>query len=129
MFIHNIDMDQDSLYWITIAVCAVVLMILSYMMFEYIVIFSTSLIGAYSIVRGISLYAGGFPNEGVVISLIKNNETEQLNQLFTWRVYVYLAAILLTFIIGVLYQSHSNNEKNKKTGDEDKGGFYIKIDK
>jgi len=37
--------------------------ILAYYWREHIIILSTSMIGAYSFIRGISFFAGGFPNE------------------------------------------------------------------
>lgn len=55
LFINKINMDQKTLYWITIGVCALIFVILSFIMFEYIVIFSTALIGSYIAVRVCSI--------------------------------------------------------------------------
>ena len=71
---------------------------------KFIVIFATSLIGSYCIVRGISLVAGKFPDEITVIDLRSRGETEQLKALLTWQVYVYLAAIGLCTIISMIIQ-------------------------
>ena len=51
LFVHNIDANQTTLYWSTIGVCAVVFIIVSYIMYNYVIIFSTSLIGSYSVIR------------------------------------------------------------------------------
>ena len=72
-----------------------------------------------------------------MINLIKNGEKQELDdviinfnfKLFTWRVYVYLAGIVILFVLGVIVQSKINDNKNKKSGDDNnRGGFYIKID-
>jgi len=122
MFLHNINGDQNTIYWTTCGVSAAVFAIAAYVMYQYIVIFSTSLIGAYATIRGISMYAGGFPDESLVITLIKNNETSQLDTIFTWRVYLYLASIILLFIIGVIFQA--NYHKKEEEREQQQGGFY-----
>ena len=72
-----------------------------------------------------------------MINLIKNGEKQELDdviinfnfKLFTWRVYVYLAGIVILFVLGVIVQSKINDNKNKKSGDDNnRGGIYIKID-
>lgn len=52
LFLNKIQgVDPNILYWITIGVCALIFSIVSYIMFEYIVVFSTALIGSYLAVR------------------------------------------------------------------------------
>jgi uncharacterized membrane protein len=55
--------ESQAVFWVTICGFAVIFAGLSYFIFDHILIGSTSLIGAYALVRGISLYAGGYPNE------------------------------------------------------------------
>lgn len=55
----------------TILGFAAVAAALSFFIFDHILIGSTSLIGAYALVRGISLYAGGYPNEFTLADMIK----------------------------------------------------------
>lgn len=55
--------ESQVVFWVTIIGFAIVSGVLSYFFIDYIVIASTSLIGAYGLVRGISLYAGRYPNE------------------------------------------------------------------
>jgi len=43
--------------------CAIIAAVLSFFIYEHVLINMTSFGGAYMLVRGISLYAGGFPNE------------------------------------------------------------------
>ena len=77
---------------------------------KFIVIFATSLIGSYCIIRGISIVAGHFPDELTVIDLRARGETDQLKALLTWHVYVYLAAIGLATIISMIIQYKTYKE-------------------
>jgi len=79
---------------------------------DTIVIFATSFIGSYCFIRGISLFAGSFPDEFTIIDLVSNKETEQLKLLLTWQVYVYLAAIALTTILSIVIQCIFNKKKD-----------------
>jgi hypothetical protein len=51
LLIHKLPFDQTIVYWSTIGVSALIFIIVSFILFEYIVIFSTSLIGSYLMVR------------------------------------------------------------------------------
>ena len=92
---------------------------------KFIVIFATSLIGSYCIVRGISLVAGKFPDEITVIDLRSRGETEQLKALLTWHVYVYLAAIGVCMIISMIIQYKTYKEDPVPESD-DKDGYKLR---
>jgi len=68
------------------------------------IIIATSFIGAYMIIRSVSVYAGGFPNE---IELAEGHAE------FEWWAVAYLVFLVLMTIIGITYQS-----KNKQPEDE-----------
>ena len=94
---------------------------MAYFIRDYIIIFATSFIGAYAFIRGISLFAGHFPSEYTVMDLKKRGEKDQLNDLITWRVYVYLAFILISFGLSIYIQLKINKKiKKKKEGEEAK---------
>ena len=57
-------------FWVLIVGFAAVFAALSFFIFAHVLIISTSLIGSYAFVRGISLYAGHYPNEFTLASLI-----------------------------------------------------------
>jgi hypothetical protein len=73
---------------------------LAYLSIEYydkIIIMGTAVIGAYSVVRGVSLFfPGTFPNETEIISQISN---DTLDPIF----YTYVAGFIFTFACGALY--------------------------
>jgi len=81
---------------------------------DIIVIISTSLIGSYFIIRGISLYAGGFPNENYVIDLIVNKEYDTLKDVLGFIFYIYIVGWIILFIIGIVVQNKLQKAKDNK---------------
>jgi len=69
-FLYKIN--NQVVFWVFLVLFALVFASLSCCMFDHILIISTSLVGAYGFVRGISMYAGGYPNEFTLVDLIKN---------------------------------------------------------
>ena len=89
---------------------------------KFIIIFATSFIGACCFIRGISLFAGGFPDEIKIMDLRGKGETEQLSDLLTWKVYVYLAAMVITTVLAVIAQYKFFKDKDEDDEKEDSDG-------
>ena len=71
---------------------------LSKKMYHDIVILGTAVLGAYSIVRGLSFFfPGTFPPENEIFKRIAD---DTINPLF----YSYVAGFIVTSIVGILYQ-------------------------
>jgi hypothetical protein len=85
---------------VTIAGFAAVFALLSFFIYDHILIASTSLIGCYSLIRGISLYAGGYPNEFTLAELLKQGLYSQIGYTF----YIYLAAMAVVFVGSLFVQ-------------------------
>lgn len=68
----------ELIFWITTFIFIILGMILISIYVKPFMIFGTSLIGSYSAIRGVSLYAGKFPNEQVIFELLKSREFDQL---------------------------------------------------
>ena len=107
---------QKLVQYLTYIALMIVFAVLGILFFNYIIVFATALIGAYAVVRGISFFAGGFPNEMTIADLIANNETEQLKDLLTWHVYLYLVGLAILFVVGMIVQI----KIFKKNKDDDK---------
>jgi len=73
-FVYKIDNDKQVAFWIFVILTAGVCAILAFVAFWHVIIVATSFVGSYCVMRGISLYAGGFPGELEVIELIKNGQ-------------------------------------------------------
>ena len=107
---------------IFVVISIVVMIIIAKIEFfhKFIVIFATSFIGAYCFIRGISLFAGGFPDEIKIMDLRGKGETEQLSDLLTWKVYVYLAAMVITTVLAIIAQYKFFKDEKDDDGDSDK---------
>ena len=101
-----------ALSWSINVACALVAAILAWFLFNHAIIISTALIGSYFTMRGVGLYAGGFPNEYVLMEMISTGEVAQIDPIF----YAYLAGIVVMTIIASLVQFkmfHAMEEKEK----------------
>lgn len=112
LFGNRIDANGTVINIVFVVASIIALVVLAYFFNKFIIIFSTSFIGSYCFIRGISLFAGSFPDEFTVIDLVNNEETEQLKLLLTWQVYVYLGAIALTTILSIVIQCIFNKKKD-----------------
>ena len=87
---------------------------MAYFLFTHIIIIATSFIGGYLVAKGISLYAGGFPDEKYMIDLISNGEMEEFYELLTPALYGYLAGWLVLFVVGVIVQYKIRSDEKEK---------------
>ena len=108
---------------IFVVISIVVMIIIAKIEFfhKFIVIFATSFIGAYCFIRGISLFGGGFPDEITIMDLRGKGETEQLSELLTWKVYVYLAAMVITTVLAIIAQYKFFKEKDDDNEEKSDG--------
>lgn len=70
--------QPEIIFWITTIACVIVGALLMNYLVKQVMIIATSLIGSYAVIKGISLYAGRFPNEQVIFELLRNQEFDQL---------------------------------------------------
>jgi hypothetical protein len=94
-------LEGSLVFWVVCASCAAVLGVLVFVTYNHAVILSTSLIGSYLFVRGISLYAGGYPNEYLLINEIKNGIIQPAERR---SLYFYIAGILASTVICAIVQ-------------------------
>lgn len=67
MILEMVQLKNEVAFWVIVSVSSIILMVAAWFTSEYIKIFSTSMIGAYCMVRGVTCYTGGFPNEFTTI--------------------------------------------------------------
>lgn len=82
-------------FWCVNVGCALIAAALAFCFFFPAIIISTSLSGSYLFFRGISLYAGGYPNEFAIIDQIETGDFK-----FDYWFYLYLAFIIAGTIAG-----------------------------
>lgn len=67
----------------------------------------TSFAGAYMLVRGVSLYAGGFPNEFTLAEQLKAGDEAAYSNWF----YLYMVCILICAAVGSFVQYKTNKKE------------------
>ena len=97
-----------------VIICIIAVTIVAIFLRDPIIIGFTAFIGSYALIRGISLFAGYFPNEFTIIDLKNRGEDDQIKELLTWRVYVYLFFILVATGLSIYVQIKVNQMFKKK---------------
>lgn len=99
---------------------------LAYKYYEYVLIFSSSTLGSYFFIRGLSLIIGGYPNETDVLEQVKHGVYVEI----PWTFYLYLLFMLVLSVFGVVVQvKRFNNGKQNKAKAKKKGKRKLKIKK
>ena len=82
-------------YYIILLAVGIVSIIFAYHKKELALILNTTFIGSYLVIRGLSFYIGGFPNETDIVLIISQHilQRQNYNKVF----YFYLLGILLLF--------------------------------
>lgn len=121
-----IESNPTAVFWVTLVVCLVGGSLFGYFYQEEICIVSTSIVGAYAIVRGISFWCGGFPDERQVYELGQKGEWDQMHNLLTNEIYAYLAGFLILSAVGMIVQFKYfyDGDKNKNKEDEKEKSDY-----
>ena len=103
--------SNKALYWVIIAGCGVGAAVLAIWVEKFVVITTTSFIGSYAAIRGVSLYAGGFPNEASLHDEIESGAVNWSS--FDKRFYIYLGSIVVLFLISHRFQQKTNPEEDE----------------
>lgn len=86
---------------------------LTYKFDKALIVYLTAFIGAYSLIRGISMFAGKYPNEIFIYQQLSNGAFDGL----TWEFYAYFASMVVTGILGVLHQRHKGYHEHHHDDD------------
>lgn len=93
-------------YYAIIVAMAIAMFLLAWKIEKTVIILLTAFIGSYSLVRGVSQYAGGFPSETELHREIEANISNWEN--FPKEYYIYLGAIVVLTIVSSVYQHKTN---------------------
>jgi len=88
-------------YYLVIVACGAIAFALTLKFESHVIIFSTSFMGSYAVIRGISMYAGGFPSEQELHALTESGAMKWDN--FPKIFYLYLASIIVLFIGSTMF--------------------------
>ena len=133
LFIYNlclrfIESNPTAVFWISMVMCVIGGCVFGFFYEEEISIISTSIVGAYAIIRGLSIWCGGFPEERQVYELGQKGEWDQMHAMLNAAVYGYLAGFILLCIAGMWVQfkyfydgDKKKNKDKQNNADEEKG--------
>ena len=111
----NLNIEEDHLYYGTLVVCILLCALISLCLVKHVLIFGTSIIGGYLVIKGISLVLGHLPNESRIVDLVKKKEFDQLDEILNDdRALYYYLGWLVIIIIGVCVQYRNNKDEKKK---------------
>lgn len=126
IFVYNLALRYietsraDVMYYVILILCIVICALLGYCFISKVKIIGTSIIGGYSIIRGISFVAGGFVSEQIIFDLLSNKELEQVSNLLSFKMFIYLGGWVFLSGIGCYIQFTVTSPENKKESDEDR---------
>jgi len=101
--------ESQALFWSMSIGCAIVAAVLSFFFYEHVLINMTAFAGAYMLIRGISFYAGGFPNEFTLADQLKAGDTSAFTNWF----YLYMVCILIVAVVCSIVQYKTNDKKDE----------------
>lgn len=102
--------ESTALFWSVSIGFAIVAAVLSFFYYEHVLINMTAFAGAYMLIRGISFYAGGFPNEFTLADQLKAGDTSAMTNWF----YLYMVCILIVAVVCSIVQ-YKTNKKEEET--------------
>lgn len=95
-------------YWAIVAGCAIALFLVALKVEKTVIIMLTAFIGSYALVRGVSLYAGGFPSETELHKELESGIISWDN--FPKEYYIYLGSIVALTVVSAIYQQKTNQK-------------------
>lgn len=100
----------EWLFWVSIVACIIAGAVLTFFVFDHVVILSTVSIGSYGLVRGVSMYAGHYYNEFTMAKMIKEGLLEDIDPYY----WCYVAGFVVFFLAGACLQYRQLKQEKLK---------------
>ena len=107
---NYVEYDAETLRIICIIGSILACAALGYCFSNVIIILSTSIGGGYLAMKGVSLVAEHYLDEGYIIDLIKNQEWDQLQKMRDGWTYAYLGMWLILSVGGIFIQCKNKSK-------------------
>lgn len=132
LFLYKIEVDPpELLLYILMGILGIIFAVLSMYIWRELCIIATSFLGAYLIIRSLSLYIGYYPNELSLNIQIKYKELANVG----WEFYIYFIFLIILTILGAFVQFRNKKKiGGKYAGDfekedlEEKADTYVEMD-
>lgn len=102
--------EQPWLFWTVICLCAVGSAVAAFFIFDEVMIVTTTLLGAYALVRGTACYAGHYYNEVTMAEMAKDGLLEDIDPLY----WCYVGGFFLMIGIGMFVQCKGYKKEKAK---------------
>jgi len=102
------------LFYLTVSITCLLGGLAAYWKGEWLILFVTSFVGAYLLMRGFAFYFGGYPSESVIYNKEKNGHSLDLD----WYAWGYYAFCGVCFAFNYYFQT-----KHWHTVDPDQEGY------
>jgi len=99
--------ELSWLFWASNIVCIIAAAVITYKVFEPAIIAATAVIGAYFLIRGVSVYAGHYYNEFTIINELKAGAITNIDPYY----WAYVGGFALLTVVGILYQRSTRPKK------------------
>lgn len=99
-------------YYLIIISCGILAFLIAFKVEKFVLIIATSFIGSYFVVRGISMYAGGFPNETQLHTMAQQGFVDW--NTFPKIFFAYLAGIFVLTVGTAVFQFKTNKDVDEK---------------
>lgn len=114
--LYKISTNHDEIVlWVTVALCAGSMGVMSCFYYRYCVIICTSFIGSYCLIRPLGWILGDFPNELEIAQEIKYGTLTSVPALY----YLYFALIIIIGLVGLKFQYSMYLERRKAEEEND----------
>ena len=98
-FIYKFDNDGKAAFWASTIGLAIIAGLLSFWLLWHAIIIASSVAGSYAIMKGVSMYTGGFPDEMELYYMIKMGKLEGVNPAF----YIFFVFFILVSILFIVF--------------------------
>lgn len=123
MFVYKLS-SKGAVLWGMIIITGLVVGIISLKFLKAVMVVGTSFIGAFMIMRGLSFYLGGYPNEFELYNEIQVGDYDNVPASF----YVYALGIFILFVLGIVLQHKKTLVCSMCSGKRGKSFKYEELD-
>jgi len=102
--------QQEWLFWVVTIGCAVAAAILCWFAFDITVITASVVLGAYSLMRGVSFYGGHYYNEFTMAKMISDGLMEDIDPYY----WCYIALFVVLVLVGGYVQWRALKKERKE---------------
>jgi hypothetical protein len=113
--------NSTVIQYAIIAVCAIGTCILVSFMERLLIIAITSFLGSYMLVRGVSLFAGGYPSEFAISALIKQGIMPWAEYKWFWA---YLSAVCILSLMSACFQNQITSKKGQQSSNQEEAANH-----